>query len=233
MHGLAAEYYDKIYSSKNYQAEAAQIDALIRKHNPSAKSLLDVGCGAGGHLEYLRKTYDVHGLDISEDLVRLARKRLSSTDIFREDMIRFHLRAKFDAIICLFSTIGYAYTKKRLLKAVSNMANHMNKNGVLVIEPWFTKATWKPQPVYATFIDEPSLKIARISNSKTIGNRSIIEMNYLIGTSTGTKSYREHHEMGLFSSDEMIDSFKRAHLECKYEENGITGRGLYIGMKAV
>jgi hypothetical protein len=33
MHGKAAEYYDKIYSQKDYSSEAEKIHFIIQKHN--------------------------------------------------------------------------------------------------------------------------------------------------------------------------------------------------------
>jgi hypothetical protein len=40
----SAEFYDAIYSFKDYAAEAAQIAALVRASCPQARSVLDVAC---------------------------------------------------------------------------------------------------------------------------------------------------------------------------------------------
>jgi hypothetical protein len=111
------------------------------------------------------------------------------------------------------------------------MARHLRGNGVLIVEAWLTKEAWKPQDIYATFVDDPLLKIARISNSRVHKDRSIIEMHYLVGTAEGTRYFHEHHEMGLFTELEMLDSFRHANLECIYERSGVTGRGIYIGRR--
>ena len=66
MYAGVARYYDKIYSFKDYAAEAGRLTDVIRSHlHTGGKRLLDVACGTGRHLEYLREQFDVEGLDIS------------------------------------------------------------------------------------------------------------------------------------------------------------------------
>ena len=74
-------------------------------------------------------------------------------------MTRFDLHRKFDAVVCLFSSIGYVRTVKRLERAIGCMAHHLSYGGVLIIEPWFDVETWHPKSVYATFVDEPETKV--------------------------------------------------------------------------
>jgi SAM-dependent methyltransferase len=231
MHGPAAKYYDRIYANKDYRQESSTVEAAIRRYRPDAKTLLDVGCGAGGHLQYLSKNYKAEGLDISEELVKAARKRVPGVRIHTADMVSFQLDRKYDVVLCLFSSIGYVRTIVNLNKAIRSMATHLNPGGLLIIEPWFTKRTWKPKDVYASYVDDPDLKVARISTNRTKGRLCIIEMHYLIGAAEGITHSREIHRLGLFSKAEMVEAFDKAGLECEYEEDGITGRGLYTGSK--
>jgi hypothetical protein len=109
------------------------------------------------------------------------------------------------------------------------MAQHVVPGGVVFIEPWFTPDTWHPRTVHAQFIDEPELKIARINTSYAEGRLSYFDLHYLIGTPEGTEHFAEHHEMGLFEQDEMMAAFEEAGLQVSYDQEGLTGRGLYIG----
>jgi SAM-dependent methyltransferase len=53
---------------------------------PRGARVLDVACGGGWFSHWLRKIgYDARGLDISEDFVRLARKRLQTDPLLRLD----------------------------------------------------------------------------------------------------------------------------------------------------
>jgi hypothetical protein len=111
------------------------------------------------------------------------------------------------------------------------MAHHLVPGGVLLIEPWFTPETWRPGTVHARFIDEPDLKIARINTSFVEGRLSSMDMHYLIGTPAGTEHYVERHELGLFTTEEMRHALTTCGLEVTYDEEGLAGRGLYIGQR--
>ena len=45
-------------------------------------------------------------------------------------------------MICLFSSIGYLATVERLRTAVATMAGHLERGGVLVVEPWILPEAW-------------------------------------------------------------------------------------------
>jgi SAM-dependent methyltransferase len=227
-----ALYYDKIYSFKDYHAEAERLMAIFREHQRSGGThLLDVACGTGRHLEYLRDRYDVEGIDISLELLVIARQRLPGIRLHHGDMTAFDLGKTFDLVTCLFSSIGYVKTPENLSQAVRCMARHLKAGGLLVIEPWFTPDVWRPGTVHAIFVDEPELKIARINTSLVQGHLSIFDLHYLIGTAAGIEHLVEHHEMGLFTTDEMHAALAAVGLEVTFDPQGLMGRGLFIGRR--
>jgi SAM-dependent methyltransferase len=227
-----ALYYDKIYSFKDYPAEAERLMAIFREHQRSGGThLLDVACGTGRHLEYLRDQYDVEGIDISPELLAIARQRLPGIRFHHGDMRAFDLGDTFDLVTCLFSSIGYVKTLENLSHAVRCMASHLTSGGLLVIEPWFTPDIWRPGTVHAIFVDEPELKIARINTSLVEGRLSIFDLHYLIGTPAGIEHLVEHHEMGLFTADEMHAALAAVGLEVTFDPQGLMGRGLFIGRR--
>jgi hypothetical protein len=50
----------------------------------------------------------------------------------------------------------------------------------------------------------------------------------LIGMPDNIDHATEIHELGLFTIDEMKQSFNKAELDVVYNEQGLSGRGLYI-----
>jgi SAM-dependent methyltransferase len=234
MFSQTAQYYDTIYlAMKDYGAEAEKLTAFVHQFCRSiGNRLLDVACGTGLHLFYLKQHFQVEGLDLDEQLLAIARQRNLGIPLHHADMTDFDLGCTFDVVICLFSAIGYVQTLDNLSRAVQCMAQHLVPGGILLIEPWFTPETWRPGIVHARFIDEPNLKIARMNTSDVDGRLSIMDMHYLIGTPEGTKHYVERHDLGLFTSDEMIDALTACGLEVTYDKGGLTGRGLYIGQRA-
>jgi ubiquinone/menaquinone biosynthesis C-methylase UbiE len=210
------------------------LHALIAQHRRSTGDvLLDVACGTGRHLEFLREHYAVMGLDLEPGLLDLARQRCPGVEFYQADMLDFDLGELFDVITCLFSAIGYVKTVERLGQAVSTMARHLKPGGLLVIEPWFSPEAWHSGTVHATFVDQPDLKIARMSISEQGDGFSRNVFHYMVAVPQGVSYFTEVHELGLFTPDDYRTAFEASGLEVIYDAHGLTGRGLYMGRRSL
>ncbi len=226
-----AQYYDKLYAKKDYAGEAARIRDIVRQRLPGQDlTLLDVACGTGLHLEHLKKDFQAQGLDICAELLDLAQRRNPGLRFHLADMAAFDLGERFEVVTCLFSAIGYVRTYDKLCAACRCLAKHLQPGGLLLVEPWFTPETWHGHTVHGLYIDEPELKLARINTSLTKGRLSVLDFHYLIGTPAGTVHCAELHELGLFTQAEMRAAMEQAGLAVEYDAEGLTGRGLYLGM---
>lgn len=231
MYTKSAEFYDALYHFKDYVAASVQLDEIIQQRHPEAQSLLDVGCGTGKHVENLRHRYQVEGLDISAELLSVARERCPDVPFHEADMATFKLGRSFDVITSLFSAIAYVRTLKNLERAVACMSSHLEPGGLLIIEPWFSPENYWRGRITANFFDKPELKIAWMYTSEIEDNVSIFKINYLVGTPEGVTYFTEKHEMGLFTEAEYIEAFERAGLAVEHDPKGLFGRGMYIGHK--
>ena len=200
------------------------------KRSPG-NSLLDVACGSGQHVNFLKHRYDVEGLDLEGGTAAIARQRNPGVTFHQGDMTDFELSRTFDAITCLFSAIGYATTESMLRRAIACMSKHLKPGGVLLIEPWFDPDTYCAGTVHATFVDRPDLKIARMNVSEVKDGISVIDFHYLIGTASGIERYEERHELGLFTHEQYTAALCDNGLEVTYDPKGVTDRGLYIGVR--
>ena len=75
MFDKSAHLYDLAYSFKDYASESEWVRNAIHARVPQARSLLDVACGTGKHLEHLRGEFDCQGLDLNPEFVELAQQR--------------------------------------------------------------------------------------------------------------------------------------------------------------
>lgn len=226
----SAKYYDVLYHFKDYPTASRQLHDLIQQLNCNAKTLLDVGCGTGKHLECLRGYYQVEGLDIDPELLEIARRRCPEVHFYQTDMVEFDLGRTYDIVACLFSSIGYVKTVENLYQAIACMAHHLRPGGILFIEPWFSPENYWVGRVTANFVDEPELKIAWMYTSEVEGRVSVFDIHYLVGTPQGITHFTERHEMGLFTHEEYLEAFQEVDLEVSYDSSGLFGRGMFIGV---
>ena len=114
MFSESAHLYDAIYTKlKNYEEEAAKVHAWINELRPNAKTVLDVACGTGEHSKYLKNWYQVDGVDLSKEFLAIAQSKNPNGLYKVANMIDLDLGKRYDAIICLFSSIGYVETVRR------------------------------------------------------------------------------------------------------------------------
>jgi SAM-dependent methyltransferase len=228
----SARFYDALYSWKDYPGEVAQLLTLIRTRSPQARTLLDVACGTGKHLELLEEHFEVEGLDLDAQMLSIARQRLPNVPLHHADMLDFDLTRQFHVVTCLFSSIAYAGTPERLAQALRTLTAHVAPGGVLVVEPFFTPEQWQPGHPWALFVNEPDLTIARMDvPDPPRGRIAALEFHYLVGTPEGVDYFTEPHEIALFTHDEYVEAFRAAGLEPEHDPEGLMGRGLYVAVK--
>jgi SAM-dependent methyltransferase len=235
MFTATAAFYDAIYAAmgKDYGREADAVVAHVRSSRPDATTLLDVGCGTGAHLALFEKHgFVCWGIDKDPKMVALARARCPGLEIEPADMLDFAAPERFDVITSLFGVAAYARTPDRLNGTIANMARHLTERGVLLIEAFFPPEAWQVGNLHAVFVDEPDLKIARMSVSKRVGAIAIIDFHYMVATKrSGVERLFERHELGLFSEDDYRGAFEAAGLSFAALDEPAFPRGLYLGLK--
>lgn len=232
MYTQSAKYYDALYRAlgKDYEAEARVIERIAGERCRSGgNDLLDVGCGTGAHIKALSGTFACEGLDVNRTMVDIARERNPQATFYEADMIGFNLGKKFDVITCLFGSVGYLPNVQRLNQTMQTIVRHLKPGGVVIVEPWIRPDHWKDGVVSALYVDEPDLKVARMSVSRRDGNISILNFHYMVASRDGIRTFTEPHRLALFSDEEYAEAFRQARLYFDFSEDGMTpGRGVFV-----
>src|SRR5436309_10497304 len=93
----SAEFYDAIYSWKDYAAESELARGYIATYQKSSgNTLLELACGTGQHALHLQEHFQVEGLDLDDELLKIARRRCPAVPFYRGDMVSFALGKKYD-----------------------------------------------------------------------------------------------------------------------------------------
>lgn len=231
-----AKYYDMIYSTVDYRKESEKIRKIImEKCKSGGKELLDVACGTGRHLNYLKKHFSCTGIDLSSPMLREARKKVKSVKFVKGDMKSFNLNKKFDAIICMFRAIGYVKTYPNLRKTIKNFAKHLKPGGVLIFEPWYSRQSFKDGSLYMMNHEDNNFIISMVGFQKMKGRNSEFCNHYLIGEKNkGIKYFSDRHEAGLFDVDKTLEIMKEAGLRAKFSGRGFASkRECFLGIKEI
>jgi SAM-dependent methyltransferase len=85
-------------SPEEYSEETEQYISIIKEHSKiEVRTLLHLGCGAGGNDYTFKKHYKVTGVDISENMLEIARCLNPEVVYYHGDMRTIELGECFDA----------------------------------------------------------------------------------------------------------------------------------------
>jgi SAM-dependent methyltransferase len=228
------DLYDAIYSYRNYERESEILHELIQKHKRSSGDrLLDIACGTGHHLEYLNKWYECTGLDKSPYLLKAAQKRNPDSQFIEGDMMFFELGYWFDAVICLFSAIGYTKSTEVLKSTLARFYMHTSPGGVAIIEPWLFPDRFVEGHMSLDTVNRHNYKVARMSSSHRSGDLCVLTYNFLCGREGKVDHWESRSELALFSEQDYIEAMQQAGFEVEFDPVGLWSRGLLIGKKAL
>jgi SAM-dependent methyltransferase len=129
--GLHARHYDLIYARKPYAEEARFVHELI---GAEPGRLLDVACGSGRHARELAALgWEVVGVDYSADLLEHA--AAAGLEVHEQDMRTLDVPGEpFDAVTCLFDSIGYPQEDDGVVAALAGMRRHLARGGRVAVE---------------------------------------------------------------------------------------------------
>lgn len=227
---LSARLYDEIYGVERYARQAAAVRAYLAQKHSSARTMLEIGCGTGGHLAYFRDSFSVTGIDLSAAMLAVAREKLPDVPLYQADMRTLELSTRFDVVTCLFSSIAYVRSCAELNATVARLAAHLNPAGLLIIEPWFTPEQWYPGRVRGGLqVDRDDLKIARFCVSGTRGRFAVMPMHHLVAEASGVSHFVEEHELFLATTAEYEAAFAMAKLTSVHFDADLLPRGAWIG----
>ena len=203
--GDYSHYYDLLYADKDYNAEARYVDRLIRRHAPGAVSMLELGCGTGRYTrEFVHLGYEVHGVDLSEEMLAEARRApCAGTTFSVGDMRTLRLGRKFDVVAALFHVFSYQTSNGDVVNALSTVKEHLAPDGVAVLDFWYGPAvlTQKPEVRFKEVSDD-RIEVSRIAIPIIHDERNVVDVNYrafIKDRASGTiRELRECHKMRYF-----------------------------------
>jgi SAM-dependent methyltransferase len=209
--GLHAELYDVVYADKPYAHEArVVVERLEAALGRRPAMLLDVACGTGRHAaEFAAMGIAVTGVDINEELLVHARERVPGIEFVAQDMTELDLgEARFDAVTCLFDSIGYPQQDELVTAALAGMGGHLAEDGALAFEYLHAPAMLAhAAPVRLRRWELPDgAELLRVSETELHAEQQRMEVSYELVALHPDGSYdrwTERQSNRFFSVEEM------------------------------
>jgi ubiquinone/menaquinone biosynthesis C-methylase UbiE len=219
---LACIYDNLINEDVDYEKMVSWLDERIKKVNPAAREILEVGCGTGNVAIPLSKIgYDVTGMDISEEMLSVADEKSfcehASVKWVKGDVCSIVLGMKFDVAIACLDTINYITDEYSLQTAFKNIYDSLKKNGVFVFD---INTVYRLKEVYAdnsfNYISE--------------------DLCYIWNCFYDSKNDTSEFEIDFFVKSEHSDLYERfdeVHVQKAYNWEKLTNMLLDVGFERV
>jgi SAM-dependent methyltransferase len=126
--------YDAMYQTFiDYDAEFALYAGLMKEYN--LESVLEIGCGSG-HLakRFTNMGYDYQGIDLSEDMLKLARQRCPQARVSAGDMRTLVLPRPFDAVLITARSLSYIVENQDVMATFHSLKNCLSPGGKLIFD---------------------------------------------------------------------------------------------------
>ena len=204
---LAEYYYEIEKVGRKFDEEIDFLGKLFLKYN--IKTALDLGCGSGEHVFALNQNgFNVRGIDISEEMAGIAKKRYPKCDFEIADLQTYKKEDLVDAIICMFGTFNYIIKDQEISDALVNIRESLRPKGLFILEIWNSspvrKIKRKPiAPVSLSKVGSIMIKRNRgfrVASSPE-GNENLVEVNFIYNLNQET--VKDRHVMRVFSYSEI------------------------------
>lgn len=227
-----SRYYNVLYKEKDYQGEVNYIDALIRKYaDGPVQTIIDLGCGTGKHDRFLaEKGYQITGVDLSEDMLAIARQSgIAGAGFYQGDIRSVRLDKKFDVVLSLFHVISYQLSGQDLQQAFNTAKEHLKPGGIFIFDFWYGPGVITDKPTQRKKeAEDDTLKITRYTTPVMHPNDNIVDVQFdvdIMDKKTGQSfQLKEIHRMRYLFMPELRQLLDNAGFSILNEEEWLSGK---------
>lgn len=204
-----AKYYNLLNKEKNYIEECDYLQKIFKRFQVIPASLLDFGCGTGRHaIEFARRGHWVQGVDLSEEMIKLAKEAFNKEDLPAMGEILFLTLKDFlsqpikknDVSVSLFHVANYQTTDEDLIEYFRILNKSTKPGGLVIFDYWYRPAVDNLKPEKRKkIVENDEMRVTRISTPNYIKNGEVIEVLFdiLIEDKLSGESFKinENHKM--------------------------------------
>jgi SAM-dependent methyltransferase len=206
---------ESIIAPPEHYTELADIYVkFIRDHaGTGARSLLHLGCGAGGLDHTFKRHFAVTGVDLSPAMLEIARQVNPEITYLQGDMRSIDLAQRFD-VVAIPDSIDYMVTLADLRSAITTSARHLEPGGVLLVVGKLREEFRDNNFCYTGAKGGVEITIFENNHvSRHDPSTYQATLVYLVRQHDELSIHTDCHTLGLFSRAEWLEVFGSAGLE--------------------
>ncbi len=188
-----AEYYDLLFEDVDYEGWAKYVVRFFSVARIKVERILEIGCGTGNLTKHLVDMgFKVVGLDVSEEMVKVAKRKLPKVEFLVADVREFSLDERFDAIISTFDSLNNILEDDDMVTAFINVRRHLREGGVFIFDlntPYAMQTIWNE----AVFVKILKNGVYSVWRSEYLGD-SKSKLNLTLFVPYGENLYRKVEE---------------------------------------
>ncbi|EHJ52616.1 class I SAM-dependent DNA methyltransferase [Streptococcus macacae] len=226
----------------NYQKFAAVYDSIMDdslydqwtnfslRHFPNdKKTLLELACGTGIQSVCFRQAgFEVTGLDLSHDMLALARKRAQAAQVaipfVQGNMQDLSHLGQFDLVACYSDSLCYMEDEQAVSDVLEQVYAHLNSGGIFIFDVHSTYQTDKVFPGYAYHENAEDFAMVWDTYADEAPHSIVHELTFFIQDEDGRfERFDEVHEertYDLLTYDILLEQagFKNVQVYADFED---------------
>lgn len=212
---FSTPWYKILYRHRDVEDAAELVLPLIRKGKlRPGHTVLDLGCGRGRHAAiFAREGMVVTGIDLSKASIEEAARKVHEAHFEVHDIREPYATEDFDAVVCLFTSLGYTNDRTDDRKAVAAAAYALKPGGIFVLDLLNGKVVARELvPSENMVIDDVHFRIERLLEGTDIVKR--------IHVQHGEQIEEFEERVHAWSLPEIISMIQEAGLELEDVTDG-------------
>lgn len=214
-----AYIYDKLmHNDVNYEHLADYIENIFDMYGINPNLVCDLACGTGNvTIPLARRGYDMTGVDISEDMLNIARQKARGLDILflNQSITRLDLYGTMGAFLCMIDGINYILAPKLLIEAFRRMKTCFMDPGALFIFDISTRYKLENVIGSDTFVHSDT-DIFYTWQNRYIKSKNLSDMliTFFVKDGKDYKRFEERHIQRAYTENELKYILKTAGFSC-------------------
>lgn len=147
IHKVGHLAYGYVFNAALYSLRKNLVNAVLKTlyidFNPSALSVLDIGCGTGFYLSLWQNfgVKEIHGIDFTQSSVDYCKKEFSECTVIKADISNEESLSSLGLYSCIsvFDVLFHIVDDEKYNLAIKNIASHLQDDGILLYSDNFLR----------------------------------------------------------------------------------------------